>query len=330
MIESDKKKVVLITGVAGFVGGPLAESFLKEGMHEIHGIDLAECMKEEAGLKAYPNFTCHAWPENDSEKIHQLISRIEPDYIFHLAGASNVAQSWKTREITFRANFWTCLQLLESVRRNKLDARILIIGSGEQYGLVPEEKQPIKEHEPYDPRTPYAASKVCQEILGRQYFQTDKLNIVLIRAFNHIGPRQKPTFVAADFARQVAAIELGKCQPVMRVGNLKARRDFTDVRDMIRAYRTAIKRCPPGQPFNISSENTLSIKQILDFYLQNASVPIKVEEDPAKFRPVDIPLISGDASKFRKFTGWQPQYDIKDTLTDILNFWRRREADNKE
>lgn len=313
-----------ITGVAGFAGSHLADLLLEQG-HSVSGLDLAGV--NTANLEQV-RAQIHYVPFDPGkpESLVETLGQLRPDWIFHLAGRSNVAQSWQAREETLTANFFGTFRLLEAVRITGIRPAILMVGSGEQYGVVPLDRQPITESEPQRPRSPYAVSKASQELLSLQYIATDKLDIKLLRPFNHIGPRQQPSFVTADFARQVALIEQGTAPPVIRVGNLKAVRDFTAVHDMVRAYVLAIQHCEPGEPYNISSGVGTPIADVLDAFVSLARCPIKVELEPSRLRPVDVPSLVGDSTKFRRVTGWQCESDILTALTQVLTYWRERIA----
>ena len=205
------------------------------------------------------------------------------------------------------------------------DPIIQIAGSSEEYGLVYENELPIKETNPLRPLSPYAVSKVSQDYLGYQYFKTYGLRIIRTRAFNHSGPRRGEVFVDSNFAKQVAKIEIGKQQPVIKVGNLEAIRDFTDVRDVVVAYWLATEKCEPGEVYNISSGQGWAIKDVLNKLVElSKRDDIKIEADPARMRPSDNPILIGDSTRFRQVTGWQPKITYEQTLKDMLDFWRQR------
>ena len=183
---------------------------------------------------------------------------------------------------------------------------------------------PIKETNPLRPLSPYAVSKVAQDMLGYQYWMSFKVDSVRTRGFNHEGPRRGPVFVASDFAKQIADIEKGKKAPVLHVGNLEAQRDFTDVRDMVRAYVLALEKCEPGEAYNICSGKAWTIQAVLDYLLSQTKLKIEVRQDPARLRPSDVPILLGDNSKFVRATGWQPTIPFEQTLRDMLDHWRSR------
>ena len=249
---------------------------------------------------------------------------MRPDAIYHLAGFSNVGLSWKNPALTFDVNVKGTINLFEAVRACGLEktARFLVIGSSEQYGLVAPEQCPIAETTPLSPSNPYAISKAAQEQLAALYHKAHGLQTVLVRAFNHIGPKQAPIFVVADFCKQVAEIEAGRREPVLRVGNLDAARDFTDVRDIVRAYRALIERGAPGEVYNVGQGASYTVRAVLDEILSQAKRPVTVETDPAKLRPLDMPLTLADISKLRAATGWAPRIPLAQTIADTLDYWR--------
>jgi GDP-4-dehydro-6-deoxy-D-mannose reductase len=202
--------------------------------------------------------------------------------------------------------------------------RIQLACSSEEYGLVMPDELPIKETNPLRPLSPYAVSKVAQDLLGYQYWKSWKLDSVRTRGFNHEGPRRGPVFVASDFAKQIADIEKGRKPPVMSVGNLEARRDFTDVRDMVRAYWLALEKCEPGEVYNICRGRAWSIREVLELLLSMTKAKIEVREDVGRLRPSDVPVLLGDNTKFVKATGWQPTIPFEQTLRDMLEYWRAR------
>ena len=216
------------------------------------------------------------------------------------------------------------LNLFEAVRLAGIDPVIQIAGSSEEYGLVLPDEVPIKETNPLRPLSPYAVSKVAQDMLGWQYFYAYDLRVIRTRAFNHSGPRRGDVFVESNFANQVVQIELGLVPPVLKVGNLEARRDYTDVRDVVRAYWLAVTRAEPGEVYNIASGKSWAIQEVLDMLLAQATVPIRVEEDPTRLRPSDVLILEGDATRFRNATGWEPTIPFEQTLQDILAYWRER------
>jgi GDP-4-dehydro-6-deoxy-D-mannose reductase len=262
----------------------------------------------------------------DWTSVYDLLDQVRPDKIFHLAAQSFVPNSWKAPKETLDTNILGELNIFEAVRRLKLDPWIQLACSSEEYGMVYPNEVPIKETNPLRPLSPYGVSKVTQDLLGYQYYQSYKLKIIRTRAFNHTGPRRGENFVTSNFAKQIAEIELGLREPVIYVGNLEAKRDFSDVRDVVCAYWLATEKGQPGEVYNICSNETMTIKQMLDTLLSLSPQRerIKVQEDPARLRPSDVVILLGDSSKFRQQTGWKPEIPFRQTMEDLLNYWRKK------
>lgn len=317
------RKKALITGITGFVGPHLAHFLSCQGNVEILGTYL---MPEQ--LHAVESIKSHAklyqMDLSDPQSVNTLIAQTQPDYIFHLAAQSNVALSWKEPAQTFDVNVLGTIHLLEAIRNASLDPVIQIACSSEQYGLVPEEHLPVTEETPFHPLSPYAVSRVTIDLMGYQYFKSYGMRIIRTRAFNHTGPGQNDQFVCSRFAKTVAEIEKGMRKPILTVGNLDAIRDFTDVRDMVRAYALSVMHGTPGEAYVIASGIGRSIKKVVDILLSLSHEPIRVEKDPALLRPSDVPVLFGDSSKFREATEWQPQITFEQTLEDLLEYWRAR------
>jgi GDP-4-dehydro-6-deoxy-D-mannose reductase len=216
------------------------------------------------------------------------------------------------------------LNIFEAMRELKLEARVQLACSSEEYGMVYDDEVPIKESNPLRPLSPYGVSKVAQDLLGYQYHQSYGLFIVRTRGFNHTGPRRGDVFVSSNFSRQIAMIEKGKQEPVLSVGNLEARRDFTDVRDMIKGYWLALEKGEPGDVYNIGSGSDVTIRKMLDILLGFSSASIEVRQDPERMRPSDVDVLRADNTKFCAHTGWKPEIPLEKTLEDLLNYWRER------
>jgi len=316
---------ILITGISGFVGSHLAEYCLSVPGTEIYGTFLFHHLGDE--MNRIENikdriklFECNLMNRIATERVLQ---KVMPDKIFHLAAQSFVPTSWKSPEDTLQNNIMSQLNIFEAVRDLGFDPVIQIAGSSEEYGLVYENELPIKENNPLRPLSPYAVSKVAQDTLACQYHQSYGLKTVVTRAFNHEGPRRGEQFVTSDFAKQIAKIEKNKQEPVIKVGNLTAQRDYTDVRDVVRAYWLASEKCEFGKPYNICSGKAWKIEKVLEFLLGLSNKKdIKVEQDPEKMRPSDVQILVGDFSEFKKATGWQPEIPFEKTLEDTLNYWR--------
>jgi GDP-4-dehydro-6-deoxy-D-mannose reductase len=256
--------------------------------------------------------------------MHAALERSRPDVIFHLAAQSFVPSSWKAPNDTLVTNITGQTNLFEAVRFLALDPVIQIACSSEEYGLVHPDEVPIKEDNPLRPLSPYAVSKVAQDMMAYQYFQSYGLKTVRTRGFNHTGPRRGDVFVTSNFAKQIASIELGLQEPVIKVGNLEAVRDFTDVRDMVRAYWLAVTKAKPGEVYNLATGTGITIQELLDRLLALSTAQVRVEQDPERMRPSDVVRLIGDSSKFRKDTGWEPQVPFDKTLRDTLQYWRDR------
>jgi len=258
----------------------------------------------------------------DASSTTDVIGEIKPDRIFHLAAQSFVPTSWKAPTESLTTNVIGQLNVFEAVRKLGLDCSIQIACSSEEYGMVHPDEVPIKESNPLRPLSPYGVSKVGQDMLGYQYFMSYGMKVVRTRGFNHTGPRRGPVFVCSDFAKQLIDIEKGKREPYMEVGNLDARRDFTDVRDMVRGYWLALERGKPGTAYNICTGNDYSIREILDMLIEISGVEVEVRTDKGRLRPSDVPLLQGDNSLFAGDTGWKPEIPMEKTLSDLLDFWR--------
>lgn len=316
-----KNSRVLITGVSGFAGSFLAE-LLVERNCKIFGTVISEDTKNIDAVKNKMQlYKCNL---KNYEEVEEVVKKTLPDYIFHLAALPSPAESFKNVGETFVNNVLAEANILESVRINILKTkkpRILIVASADEYGLVTKTNK-LDENTPLNPTSPYAVSKIAQDFLGLQYFNAYKMDIVRVRPFNHIGPRQSPSFVISAFAEQVAQIEKNP-EKIMSVGNLEAIRDFTDVRDMVKAYVLALEKCPAGEVYNLGSGAGSKISDLLDILISFSSVHITVKKDPSRFRPIDIPVLICNNFKFSKVTQWKPEINIKDTLKDVLNYWRK-------
>jgi GDP-4-dehydro-6-deoxy-D-mannose reductase len=313
----------LITGITGFAGSHLAELLLAE----------------HPDVKVYGTYRWRSRMDNiehlldkvhlieadlrDFTAVHTALERSRPDYVFHLAAQSFVPASWSAPGETLTTNVSSQVNLFEAIRTLGLDPVVQIACSSEEYGLVLPHETPIKETNPLRPLSSYAVSKVAQDMLGYQYFQSYGLKAIRTRGFNHTGPRRGQVFVTSNFCSQVAAIELGLQEPVIRVGNLEAIRDFTDVRDTVRAYWLAVTKAKPGEVYNIATGHGIHIREMLDMLLALSTAKVKVEVDPDRLRPSDVEILIGDSSKFRADTGWEPRIPFEQTLGDLLAYWRQ-------
>jgi len=311
----------LITGIAGFAGSHLADFLLAETDLEVWGVVL----EGDSGLGALnPRSQVVYGDLRDADVTRMILAQVQPDYIFHLAGQAYVPVSWHDPWPTLETNIRTQVNILAAAAALDLDARILVVGSTDEYGRVRPEELPITEETPLRPDSPYAVSKIAQDMLGLQYHLSHGLKTVRVRPFNHIGPRQRDQFVASSFAKQIAEIEAGLRPPVVRVGNLEVKRDFTDVRDMVRAYWLILQHGQPGDVYNIGTGVAHSIREVLDILLSLSPVSIQVEPDPARFRPSDMLISVCDATRLRALTGWSPVIPLAQTLRDVLDFWRSK------
>lgn len=309
----------LITGAGGFVGGHLCAFLLDHSDWEILGTVYPQPQeRSEPCARMRLTFA----DLRDPQMVRDLIDSWEPGVIFHLAALSSVSASfehpWETLENNIRAQ----LNILEAVRQAETQTRVLVIGSNEEYGKPGEDQLPIIEDTPLRPQSPYAVSKVAQDMLGLQYHLAYGVDVVRLRPFNHTGPGQSPRFVVPAFASQIARIEAGLQEPVLSVGNLKVWRDFTDVRDIVRAYFLAATEAEPGEAYNLASGRPQSIEEMLESLLALSTVDIRVEVDPDRYRPADMPVAYGSAEKFRRRTGWEPEIAFDQTLRDVLAYWR--------
>ncbi len=314
---------VLITGAGGFVGHHLAAH-----------IGNAQPKARLTGTTLFPSETVHPAVSEQQRVdlknyslVRRLVAECLPDAIYHLAAQAFVPRSfedpWETLENNIRAQ----LNIISACLELEIRPRILIVSSAEIYGAATPERLPMSEDAAIRPTNPYSVSKVAQDMLGLQYYLSHGLPIMRARPFNHIGPGQNERFVAPAFARQIAAIEEGAEDAVIYVGNLEAKRDFTDVRDIVRAYHKIVESGKPGEAYNIASGQAHSIRQLLHILLRFSQIDIEVRVDPARLRPVDVPEIRGDYGKLRRDTGWEPALTFEDTLRDVLNDSRRRQRE---
>lgn len=314
-------KKALITGVSGFAGGFLAEYLLSKKTFNVLGTYLSENQLENIS-HLQNKIALKKVDLLDLNLTFNLIKSSKPDFIFHLAAHTSPSESFEKPALILTNNITAQLNILEAVRKSNINPKILIISSADVYGLVDKEDLPIDEETPLRPVSPYAVSKITQDFLGFQYFLSYGLKIIRVRPFNHIGPRQSPRFVVSLFAKQIAEIEKGKKEPVLFVGNLSSRRDFTDVRDMVSAYSLAIEKGSLGDVYNIGNGTSHQISEILQKLLSLSAKKIKVEVDKNLFRPKDEPELRCDRSKFTNKTGWKPRISLDKTLKDTLDYWR--------
>ena len=314
---------LLITGITGFVGSYMAEHALAQGAQVYGSIRWRSKTDNIDHLRS--RITLIDSDLRDLSSVRTLLEIASPTHVVHLAAQSFVGTSWKAPAETFTTNVLAQVNLLEGLRSLKLSPRFVVVGSSEEYGSVADDELPIKETNPLRPLSPYAVSKVAQDLMGYQYFKSYGMPIVRSRAFNHEGPRRGDVFVTSNFARQVAEIEAGLRDPVIFVGDLTPRRDYSDVRDIVRGYWLLLERGEPGEVYNLCSGKSWPIRWVLDFLLEHSQVKnIEVRTDPARLRPSDVMVLEGDPSKVEKATGWRVEIPFERTLTDLLAYWRQR------
>jgi GDP-4-dehydro-6-deoxy-D-mannose reductase len=315
---------VLITGITGFAGSHLADYILADHPDvELFGI--LRWRSRTENIESIQNrITLLECDLRDATSVKQLIAKVRADKIFHLAAQSFVPSSWNAPAESLSTNILGQLNIFEAIREVGIDPWVQIACSSEEYGLVLENELPIAETNPLRPLSPYAVSKVGQDYLAYQYFKSFGLKAVRTRGFNHDGPRRGDVFVSSNFAKQLVEVEKGKRSAVILVGNLEARRDFSDVRDIVRGYWLSLEHCEPGEVYNICSGKDYSIQAVLDRLIELSGVEVKVEQDPSRLRPSDVPVLLGDNGKFKKATGWEPQIPYDQTLQDMLDYWRER------
>jgi len=312
---------ILITGVTGFVGGYLAERCrVWYPQAKVFGLYNRKVPQQVSAAMEHIIFL--RADITQAEDMHQALARSRPDVIFHLAAQSSVSASWSDPVQALQVNALGTLRLLEAARLEHPTARLVLVGSGEQYGAIQPHENPIHEEIRLRPINPYAVSKAMQDLYGYQYFVSYGLPTVRVRSFNHFGPRQSDAFVLAGFARQIALIEAGKAEPVVMVGNLQAKRDFLPVEDVVTAYLTLAEQGQPGEVYNVGSGHARSIGEILDLLLTFAKMPIRIREDPARMRPVDIAILEADISRIQAHTDWEPTVSFEFALKEMLDYWR--------
>lgn len=309
----------LITGITGFAGGHLAAHLLGQGDIEVYGV----ARDEGYGLDHLDRPVSVVIADLcDPQVVADVLLDVKPHHIYHLAAQAYVPTAWGDPWGTFENNVRPELNILQALVREGLTSRFLVVASNEVYGPVPAGRLPVDESTLLDPNNPYGVSKVAQDLLARQYFLSHRVDVIRARAFNHLGPRQSPLFVAANFARQIAEAEAGLRDPVIRVGNVQAQRDFTDVVDVVRAYALLMEKGRSGEAYNIGSGQPRSVQGLLDAFMAMSTGEIRVESDPARMRPSDVSIIYGDTTKLRTDTGWEPTVPFEESLRRVLAYWR--------
>lgn len=307
-------KRVLITGIEGFVGTHLC-NYLNEQGYQVYGIHYTE-PKRPLPAKLFQADICQF------EQIKKILEQSRPEWIFHLAGVSSVADAEKEPVPCYQVNTLGTLKLLLAVHQLRLDCRVLLVSSADVYGRG---EKPHTENDPPRPLTAYARSKLFAEEMGRLYYQTWEMDIVIIRPFSHTGPGQAARFVFPKVARHIALVEKGRVEPVLKMGDLSVRRDYTDVRDICRAYVLAMENCLSGETYNITSGNCIRLRDGVDIILKMADKPVEVRSGATEIRPYDIPYLSGSAEKFKRLTSWQAEIPFEKTLADLLEYYRQQE-----
>jgi GDP-4-dehydro-6-deoxy-D-mannose reductase len=315
----------LVTGAAGFVGGHLIDLLGGAGAELVAwrrpgGTSPAHEAPEASGSNRTSSVAWQAIDLLDAMQVRGAIAEVRPAAVYHCAGAAHVGRSWGDAASTLAINVRGTHNLLDALRRAQVPARVVIPSSALVYASG---QHAFREDDPLVPSSPYALSKLAQEMEGTRAIG-DGLRVTIARAFNHLGPRQDPFFAAAGFARRIADIEAGRWEPEIAVGNLDARRDLTDVRDTVRAYRLILEHGAVGRPYNVCSGRAITIRELLDRLLSRARVPIRVRVDPTRYRPNDVPLLLGDPTRIQTELGWLPEISLDKTLDDLLDDWRRR------
>lgn len=312
------RRPALIIGAAGFVGGYLAAELARAALWDVYATKMPSETFAAPGVQVFDLDIL------EREAVAALVGRLRPAVIFHLAAQSSVAVAWKDPGLTVDVNVKGALNVLDAVRAAGLErqTRVLLIGSSEEYGAPAADEIPVKESKRPVPGNLYAATKAAQNEIGRIYAKAYRMDILSTRSFNHIGPGQSPIFVVADFCKQVAEIEAGLRAPLMQVGNLSAKRDFTDVRDVVRAYVLLAQKGVSGETYNVGSGSSVAIQEVLERILALSTAQIEVRTDPARLRPVDVPEVRADITKLREATGWTPEVPLETTLKETLDDWR--------
>ena len=341
---------VLITGITGMAGSFLAEYLADHhpdvevfgtfrwrskldnlqdlrNRGKLNVLDEGQRITDEASLRRFVKpgqVTVIDCELQDGSAVRGVIRAVRPEKVFHLAAQSFVPTSWTAPAATLTNNIVSQVNLFEAIREARLDPVIHVAGSSEEYGLVYPDEAPISESNPLRPLSPYAVSKVAQETLAIQYFRSYGLRCVVTRGFNHTGPRRGQVFATSSFAKQIAEIEAGLRKPIIEVGDLESRRDWTDTRDMVRAYWLAAERGEPGEVYNTGRGTCISIGHMLDVLLSHSNVDIAREQDPSRMRPSDVRLLWANVDKFKKATDWEPMIVFDQTMADLLDYWRER------
>jgi len=320
-------KKILITGISGFVGGYFVDYLISHGDPlEIHGISRSKPAWNFVSVTTedLQGHHFHLADLNDFPRIKSLIEEIRPDYILHLAAQSSVAESWNSPVVSFINNCTNFLNIIEAVRLSDTPARVLSIGSSEQFGIVTENDLPLNEDSPQRPANPYAVARVAQEQLARVYGEGYGLDICCTRSFNHCGPGQTDRFVASAIVKQFARISLGLQDPIIEIGDGTIVRDFLDVRDVVAAYALLLKKGVPGEVYNVCSGRGYAISELVTLLADRLRIPVRIHQNPMKRRPRDNHQIVGSYEKIRTELGWCPHIHLADSLQEMSTYWKNR------
>jgi GDP-4-dehydro-6-deoxy-D-mannose reductase len=316
---------VLVTGIDGFVGSHAAEFLLGLENVEVHGtVLLGAPITNLAPLR--DRLHLHTLDIRNDNQVEELFFRVRPDRVIHLAGQAFVPSSVANPTGTFDVNIQGGITILEAARRlrerENFEPAVLIVSTGEVYGKVDPARQPITEDFPLSPINPYAASKASLDMIAQSYMRTFGMRVIIARPFTHVGPRQNPSFVCSDFGKRFAEISLGRSKPTLHVGNLEARRDFTDVRDIVRAYWLLFDHSSQELVFNVCASRVFQIREVINLYCEITGIRAEVTTEPARVRPYDVALLWGNNDRLVRLTQWKPLYEFRTTLTDLFHFWQ--------
>lgn len=310
-------KTALVSGATGFVGSHLADYLIDTEHIEVHGIIRPRSRTEFTR----PDVIYHEADITDYSAVASVVRKVKPQFVFHLAAQSFVPLSFKAPTSTLVTNITGTLHILEAVKNESENTIVQVAGSSEEYGLVYPEECPITEEQPFRPMSPYALSKVCADLLSQQYHKSYGVMAVITRAFNHSGPRRGKVFITSKIALAVAQMIVNNAEPIIQLGNLDAVRDFTDVRDTVKAYWQLANVGKYGEPYNIGTGKGYSIAELVNIFRNISDIDFKVEQNPEFMRPSDVPLLLCDATKTTMTTGWKPTIPFETTMTDLLQYW---------
>ena len=312
----------LITGINGFVGSHLADLLVAEG-YQVSGIAFTRELSNLTHIEQ--QISVFYGDIRDERVVEKILSQVQPDYLYHLAGSAFVPDAEDNPKQVYEVNVLGTLNLLETLRTLQLKTRVLIVGSGDIYGQVPKEHLPVNENYPPMPTTYYGMTKASADMIADQYATTFQMDVIRVRPFNHIGPRQSDQFVCSSFAKQIAEIEKGMRKPILHVGNLDACRDFTDVRDVVRSYRMILEGARSGAVYNVGSSKAWKIEDLVKKLIsQSKTKTIELKQDPSRMRSNDISVMLSETSSLKNDLDWEPEIPIEQTLYDLLEYWREK------